>query len=83
MKEGWIREGWLHQEGELLLHLRDRQDKRQLLGGESRVLLDREESEKVSLGDNDQYKYSTEKTSSRCLLLVIKGFSTSSIKNTQ
>ena len=39
------REGWLRQEGELLLHLRDRQDKRQLLGGESRVLQDQEESE--------------------------------------
>ena len=43
MKEGWICEGWLCQEGELLLDLRERQDERQLLGGTSRVLKDREE----------------------------------------
>ena len=45
MKERWIHEGWFHQEGELLLHIRDRQDERQLLGGKSRVLQDWEESE--------------------------------------
>ena len=39
MKERWIHEGWFHQEGELLLHIRDRQDERQLLGGKSRVII--------------------------------------------
>ena len=54
MEEGWICEGWLCQEGELLLHLRERQDKRQLLGGKSRVLQDQVRVEKVSLGDTKQ-----------------------------
>ena len=83
MKKGWIREGWLRQEGELLLHLRDRQDERQLLGGGSRVLQDRDESEKVSLGDTGRRRYLIKKTSSRRLLLVIKGVSTLTIKKTQ
>ena len=44
MKEGWIREGWLCQEGELLLHLRERQDKRLFHGGDNRVHQDWKES---------------------------------------
>ena len=42
--EEWIHEEWYSQEGELLLQLRESQDKRQLLGGNYRVLQDREES---------------------------------------
>ena len=42
--EGWIHEGWCCQEGKLLLQLGESQDKRQLLGGNYRVLQDREES---------------------------------------
>ena len=51
IKEGWIREGWFHHEGELLIHLRDRQDRRQLLGDRVRVLQDRGELKEGQSGD--------------------------------
>ena len=50
--EGWIYEGWGHQEGELLLQLRERQNKRLLLGDVHRVLQDQESRiERIVLGD--------------------------------
>ena len=44
--EGWIREGWCCQEGELLIQLREGQDVRLLLGGNYRVRQDRESQDK-------------------------------------
>ena len=49
LKQGWICEGWSCQEGELLIWLRDSQDKRQLLGGKVRVIQDWVERETISL----------------------------------
>ena len=47
--EGWIREGWCCQEGELLIQLRESQDERQLIGGDYRVLQDWESQDKRML----------------------------------
>ena len=47
--EGWIPEGWCCQEGELLIQLRESQDRRLLLGGNYRVLQDRESQDKRML----------------------------------
>ena len=49
IKEGWIHEGWFCHEGELLIHLRDRQDGRQLLGDRVRVLQESGKTERRSV----------------------------------
>ena len=54
IKEGWIHEGWFRHEGELLFHLRDRQDGRQLLGDRIRVLQDRGKLREGQSGDTSQ-----------------------------
>ena len=57
MKKGLICEGWLCHKEELLLHLRDRQDGRHLLGDRIRVLQDWEELKEGQSGDTGRSRY--------------------------
>ena len=76
IEEGWIRKGWFRHEGKLLIHLRDRQDGRQLLGDRIRVLQDWGKIIDSQSGDTGQVNTYQEDIFKKSFVVVIKGVST-------